>query len=192
MIALAPKMLLIFCALMKYTDALKQMLTGMLAWPSRLTLFERWPMPSRIIIGVACDPADVGRLIGREASIVKSLQTIFRAIGTRNNQSILISISAPRLDTIVPTQPRIPKLNPAKEETAAAISQMQDILGMITGAVYPESTVDHAYIGNHHVFILSNNGEMNEEFFVALRVYVRAWARSNGHFFELEHDYRMV
>jgi len=81
-----------------------------------------------VLISLAVNPEDMGQVIGRSGATAKSVRTLLRVIGARNNARVNLKIIEPEGST------RPVKEKPAKEEKAtdkeAALDEAIDDLNI--------------------------------------------------------------
>ena len=86
--------------------------------PNDVTI-ERTIDEMGVLLTLKVNPADMGQIIGREGQTARSLRTLLRVIGAKNNARVNLKIFEPEGSQRPPRQPR--------EQRSAAPSQ--DMMG---------------------------------------------------------------
>lgn len=57
-----------------------------------------------VLITLTVDPADMGKIIGKEGRTAKAIRTLLRVLGARNNSRVNLKIEEPEGSTYVPRE----------------------------------------------------------------------------------------
>jgi len=78
-----------------------------------------------VLITLAVDPADMGKIIGKEGRTAKAIRTLLRVLGAKNNSRVNLKIDEPEGGTYVPkedaqqSEPVTQQMNDIHEQPAA-------------------------------------------------------------------------
>lgn len=70
-----------------------------------------------VLLTLAINPADMGTMIGKEGRTAKSLRTLLRVVGAKNNARVNLKILEPEGSTHVPREPRVDREEKSQETT---------------------------------------------------------------------------
>jgi predicted RNA-binding protein YlqC (UPF0109 family) len=76
-----------------------------------------------VLITLEVNPEDMGQIIGRQGATAKSIRTLLRVIGARNNARVNLKIKEPEGSTHV-AAPRAMETAQPSEATAAPVADM--------------------------------------------------------------------
>jgi len=74
-----------------------------------------------VLISLTVNPADMGKIIGRQGNTAKAIRTLLRVIGMKNNARVNLKINEPEGSTRVP---------PSSSSTKTVDEAMEDLKGI--------------------------------------------------------------
>jgi predicted RNA-binding protein YlqC (UPF0109 family) len=74
-----------------------------------------------VLITLHVHPEDMGQVIGRSGATAKSIRTLLRTIGAKNNARVNLKIHEPEGSTHVPRTPRAPRGEKAPSKNASEV-----------------------------------------------------------------------
>lgn len=97
-----------------------------------------------VLITLAVDPADMGKIIGKEGRTAKAIRTLLRVLGAKNNSRVNLKIEEPEGGTYVPKedaqqptatqamndiheQPAVQASAPAMQDTTPAVEMPEPV-----------------------------------------------------------------
>lgn len=173
---------------MNYVTAIKQTVEPLLAHPSQLAVIQE-NSERKILLGIKANPEDVGRILGRNASMIKSLQLIFRSLGIAHGQNVWISVETPMNGTSNRITQRHPKWSGTTgEDRRKAMKELEETLRLFALAVPGETSLTLRDVGNHTVFTFHSKTAMPSDLLEAFQTYAKAWGKSNGYWVSIENE----
>lgn len=91
-----------------------------------------------VLITLTVNPEDMGQIIGRQGATAKSIRTLLRVIGARNNARVNLKINEPEGST------RGMQAAAAPEATGAAVSETSTSTPSTPAADAPKQSVEEA------------------------------------------------
>ena len=82
-----------------------------------------------VLITLAVNPEDMGQIIGRQGATAKSIRTLLRVIGARNNARVNLKINEPEGSTrnVRPAENSEPKAEGSVAQAAAPVAEKQKL-----------------------------------------------------------------
>lgn len=74
-----------------------------------------------VLIELTVDPADMGKIIGKEGKTAKSIRTLLRVVGAKNDARVNLKIIEPEGSERPRPQEEAPQEAPAEESVAAPV-----------------------------------------------------------------------
>lgn len=89
-----------------------------------------------VLITLAVNPEDMGQIIGRQGATAKSIRTLLRVIGARNNARVNLKINEPEGSTR--------NVRPAQAEVGAAEDSAEVVADTTPAEEKPKQSVEEA------------------------------------------------
>lgn len=85
-----------------------------------------------VLITLSVNPEDMGQVIGRQGATAKSVRTLLRVIGAKNNARVNLKISEPEGSerNTAPRQDQITPAAPAEEQPKQSVEEALDDLNI--------------------------------------------------------------
>lgn len=163
-----------------YAELLHRILVGMMAWPSKLVVSEE-ETPQKVMIGVQCHGDDKGQVIGKQATRIQALKTIFRAIAERQGDRVDITVA----ESTTPPPASRPNMldDPNWDKDQLLVNLASDIICEFASKSF---TVKPVSAGGKTVLIVNLNEPIKPDLFEAVANIMTAWGRLNGRKVEIQ------
>ncbi len=87
-----------------------------------------------VLITMSVNPADMGKIIGRQGNTAKAIRTLLRVIGMKNNARVNLKIDEPeggRAPSLAPREESTPASSPKEDLVSSSVDQvMEDLKGI--------------------------------------------------------------
>lgn len=74
-----------------YKDLLEYVVKNLVTNPDKVVVSEE-EKDSKIILHLTVDSADMGRIIGKEGRIIRSIREIINSYGMKNSEKVLVNV----------------------------------------------------------------------------------------------------
>ncbi len=74
-----------------YKNLLEYLVKNLVTNPDKVVVSEE-EKDSKIILHLTVDSADMGRIIGKEGRIIRSIREIINSYGMKNSQKVLVNV----------------------------------------------------------------------------------------------------
>ena len=78
-----------------YKNLLEYLVKNLVTNPDKVVVSEE-EKDSKIILHLTVDSADMGRIIGKEGRIIRSIREIINSYGMKNSQKVLVKVEKKR------------------------------------------------------------------------------------------------
>lgn len=75
-----------------YKELLEYVVKNLVTNPDKVVVSEEQKEDSKLVLHLSVDSADMGRIIGKEGRIIRSIREIINSYGMKNSQKVLVDV----------------------------------------------------------------------------------------------------
>lgn len=75
-----------------YKDLLEYVVKNLVTNPDKVVVSEEQKEDSKLVLHLSVDSTDMGRIIGKEGRIIRSIREIINSYGMKNSQKVLVDV----------------------------------------------------------------------------------------------------
>ena len=75
-----------------YKDLLEYVVKNLVTNPDKVVVSEGQKEDSKLVLHLSVDSTDMGRIIGKEGRIIRSIREIINSYGMKNSQKVLVDV----------------------------------------------------------------------------------------------------
>lgn len=75
-----------------YKDLLEYLVKNLVTNPDKVVVREEQKEDSKLMLHLSVDSSDMGRIIGKEGRIIRSIREIINSYGMKNSKKVLVNV----------------------------------------------------------------------------------------------------